>query len=61
LPEGNRLLCANIQINADTILEDNETFLVQISLTDPDVFFGITSSIVSIEDNDGKVYPFTIP
>jgi len=61
LPEGNRLLCANIQINADTILEDNETFLVQISLTDPDVFFGITSSIVSIEDNDGKVHPFTIP
>ena len=53
-PANERLLCADFPITDDHIsLEGDERFMVDFTVTDPDVIAG-PSSIVTIGDNDGK-------
>ena len=48
-----RILCANITILDDEILENNETFTVQLSSNDPDAIVAVPQSTVTIIDDDG--------
>ena len=48
--------CTNIPINDDTLCEgdDDETFMIQLSSTDPRAVLSPLSATVSIDDNDSK-------
>ena len=50
------LQCTNIPINDDTLCEgdDDETFTIQLSSTDPGAVLSPLSATVSINDNDSK-------
>ncbi len=44
--------CVNISIATDYLLEDDETFTVELSCTDDDVTFGVSIGTVIILDDD---------
>ena len=46
--------CGSISIIDDAILEDSEAFMVQLSTADSDVMLGLSSTTVSIMDDDSK-------
>ena len=48
--------CTQIGIEDDTILENNETFSVQLSTLDPDVNLTLSTATVTIEDDDSELY-----
>jgi len=54
-PDGlrSRMLCGNITIVDDTVLENTEVFSVTLNTSDTFVEFVQQSSPVNIEDNDG--------
>ena len=54
-PGVNVLSTAVVPITDDAVLEDNETFSVVMSTTDPNVLLDPASAIVTIVDNDGKM------
>jgi len=51
---GGTELCTAINIINDVILEDSETFSVQLTATDQAVILNPSSATVSIIDNDGE-------
>ena len=51
---GGTELCTTINIINDVILEDSETFSVQLTATDQAVILNPSSATVSIIDNDGE-------
>ena len=51
---GTTRLCAPISITDDAILEDSETFSVQLNATDQSVILNSSSSTVLILDNDSE-------
>ena len=47
--------CAAITVGSDTILEDDESFSVVLTTTDPDIIrFGPNITVVTITDDDSK-------
>ena len=53
-PASENVICTDIDITDDLLaLEGDERFMVDFTVTDPDVIVG-PSSIVTIIDNDGK-------
>ena len=46
--------CANITILDDAALEENQTFTVTLTTSDPDVLLGNDETVITIEDNDGS-------
>ena len=48
--------CATIQSSPDTLLENNETFTVQLSTLDQDIILGISSAPVTIVDDDSEFH-----
>ncbi len=55
LSSTNTRPCVNIPIARDYLVEDDETFTVELSSTDDDVTFGVSMGTVIILD-DGNVY-----
>ena len=53
--------CQSISITDDSILENNEMFVVALSTTDHDVILSPSTTSVTILDDDGnansKIYP----
>ena len=56
---GGAARCVNISIIDDRALEDNETFTVVLTTSDPDVILGTSRTTVTITDNDGKKQTYT--
>ncbi len=54
LSSTNTRRCVNIPIATDSIVENNETFTVELSSTDDDVTYGLSIAIVTILNDDGK-------
>ena len=46
--------CTAINVTDDVILEDSETFSVQLNTTDQAVLFNFSSATVTILDNDSE-------
>ncbi len=46
--------CFNIPIATDSIVENNETFRVELSSTDDGVTFSVSMAIVTILDDDNS-------
>ncbi len=44
--------CTNITVFDDQVLESNETFIVQLSSSDPSVIVTVPQSVVTIIDDD---------
>lgn len=55
-PGQEPITCTNLTIIADRILESNEVFNVSIATELPGVNFGISQSMITITDNDGRLY-----
>ena len=51
---GESEMCTAINITDDAILEDSETFSVQLNTTDQAVLFNSISATVTILDNDSE-------
>ena len=51
---NNATKCQDITISDDIVIEDNQTFTVTLSTTDPDVLLGESLLTISIIDNDGQ-------
>ena len=47
--------CVNISITDDAALEGNQTFIVMLTTSDPDVLLGNDLTITSISDDDGML------
>ena len=48
--------CATITVGSDTILEDDESFSVVLTTTDPDVTINPNTTVVTLTNDDSK-YP----
>ena len=46
--------CATITVVSDTILEDDESFSVVLTTTDPDVTIDPNTAVVTLTNDDGK-------
>lgn len=46
----------NISTLPDTVVEENETFILQLSTTDQSVEFSPQTATVVIVDNDGEIF-----
>ena len=46
--------CAAITVGSDTILEDDESFSVVLTTTDPDVIISRNTAVVTITNDDSK-------
>ena len=46
--------CATITVGSDTTLEDNESFSVVLTTTDPDVIISQNTAVVTIINDDSK-------
>ena len=46
--------CATITVGSDTILEDDESFSVVLTTTDPDVTISPNTTVVTLTNNDSK-------
>jgi len=46
--------CANISIVNDSRLEENETFDIELTSSDPDVVLGNNVTTIILVDDDGK-------
>ena len=46
--------CATIMVGSDTILEDDESFSVVLTTTDPDVTISPNTTVVTLTNDDGK-------
>ena len=51
-------VCFNITIVDDDYYENTEEFFVNITTTDPQVITSPMTTVVTIEDNDGKEYKY---
>ena len=55
--QSNVLMCANVTITDDSVVEDVEVFQVILSSSDPDVIIGTNgTAAITILDNDGTDY-----
>ena len=54
-PEVNISCATVVPIIDDDVLEDNQTFIVVLSTSDPDASVNPAFAIVTIVDNDGKI------
>ena len=55
---SNVLLCVDVEINDDSVLEDTETFSITLSSSDPHVIVGAVGlASVIISDDDCKLSP----
>ena len=52
--EGTSEACTNIQITNDTVLEDNESFLLSLTTTEPRVSLNPAQGSVLIIDDDSE-------
>ena len=52
--------CATITVGSDTILEDDESFSVVLTTTDPDVTISPNTAVVTITDDDSKLTSLVI-
>ena len=52
--------CATITVGSDTILEDDESFSVVMTTTDPDVTISPNIAVVTITDDDSKLTSLVI-
>ena len=52
---NNATKCQDIIISDDITIENNQTFTVTLSTTDPDVLLGEYILTISIIDNDGQL------
>ena len=52
--------CATITVGNDTILEDDESFSVVLTSTDPDVTINPNTAVVTLTNDDGKYLCLTI-
>ena len=52
--------CATITVGSDTILEDDESFSVVMTTTDPDVTISPNTAVVTITDDDSKLTSLVI-
>ena len=50
------LICTNISIENDGVLENNETFTLNIATSDASVVFEVQSVTICIKDNDSELY-----
>ena len=50
---GERSVCASIGTLNDLLYEEDETFTVSLTSSNPSVNIGVSSTIVDIRDNDG--------
>ena len=48
------VMCVNISTLSDNTLESNETFVVLLATSDPDVNLGANSTTITIQNDDGK-------
>ena len=55
---GFRQNCATITVGSDTILEDDESFSVVLTTTDPDVTISPNTTVVTITNDDSKYLCF---
>ena len=46
--------CATITVGSDTILEDDESFSVVLTTTDPDVTMSPSTAVVTLTNDDSK-------
>ena len=46
--------CATITVGSDTTLEDDESFSVVLTTTDPDVIISPNTAVVTITNDDSK-------
>ena len=46
--------CATITVTSDTILEDDESFSVMLTTTDPDVTISPNTAVVTLTNDDSK-------
>ena len=46
--------CATITVGSDTILEDDESFSVALTTTDPDVTISPSTAVVTLTNDDSK-------
>ena len=46
--------CATITVGSDAILEDDESFSVVLTTTDPDVTISPNTTVVTLTNDDGK-------
>ena len=51
--------CVSIGINEDNALEGEQTFIVFLTTSDPDVLLPRNTTIVEITDNDGSYINFS--
>ena len=51
-PDGD-MRCTNITIDDDTLIEGDETFTVDLTVTTPDVMMGNAMTTVTITDDEG--------
>lgn len=55
--QSNVLMCTNVNITNDNVVEDMEVFQVILSSSDPDVIIGTNGTAsITILDNDGTNY-----
>ena len=52
--------CATITVGSDTILEDDESFSVVLTTTDPDVTISPNTAVVTITDDGSKLTSLVI-
>ena len=56
-PTSENVICADIDITDDLLaLEDNERFMVDFTVTDPDVIAGPSSIVTIIDDGKCNIY-----
>ena len=53
---GTSVVCLNISILPDNILESNETFVVVLESGDPDVNLGLNTTTITIVNDDSELY-----
>ena len=46
--------CATIMIGSDTILEDDESFSMELTTTDPDVSISPSTAVVTLTNDNSK-------
>lgn len=54
LSPGHRSKSVNVQINDDSLEEQNEIFLIMLTSSSPGVLIEVSNVTVTIIDNDGK-------
>ena len=56
---GELSACASIGTLNDLLYEEDETFTVSVTSSNPSVNIGVSSTIVDIRDNDGRLFILT--